>query len=113
MIYNLKNLLTHLLTNTKNLPVVYVAGKVTNLPYNEVWTKFKVKQLELESKGFFVINPMEHVNETEGWQKAMRICVMLLAVSDHVCLLNDWHLSKGATLERNLALPLGINFIEG
>jgi hypothetical protein len=113
MIFNLNSIADYLQTNTENLPVVYLAGKVTGLPYKDVWLKFITKKMELEAKGFFVINPLEHVSEHEDWKKAMRISVVMLAVSDHVYLLDDWHLSTGATLERNLAMPLGINFIEG
>jgi len=102
----------HLALNRDELPVVYVAGKVTGMEYGEAWAQFKLKQQELENTGFYVINPLDHIEETEHWQKAMRQAVVMLACCDHICLLDNWHLSEGATLERNLSLPLGINTIE-
>lgn len=101
-----------ILQNDLNLPIVYIAGKVTGLPYDEVKRKFKMKQLELEAQDFFVLNPVDIVGDGEcDWQEAMRISVMLLANADFICLLPDWHLSEGATLEHSLAIRLGINTI--
>lgn len=112
MIQILIAIANHLNTNTGKLPVVYIAGKVTGLPYNEVWQKFKVKQIELQHDGFFVLNPCDFITEQEDWQQAMRIAVILLSVSNSIYLLHDWHLSTGATLERNLSQPLGITTME-
>jgi len=99
--------------NFQNLPAVYIAGKVTGLPYDEVLLKFKKKQRELEGLGFFVLNPTEIMGDADcDWKIAMRVSVILLANADHICLLPDWHLSPGATLERELALKLGISTID-
>lgn len=100
------------LENVNNWPIVYIAGQVTGLPYNEVWTKFKAKQLELEAQEFHVINPLEHLDEKCEWKEAMRSCIMLLMNADFICLLPDWHKSKGATMERMLSIQLGIPSID-
>ena len=102
------------LDNTFNLPVIYIAGKVTGLPYKEVTAKFKIKQLELEAMDFFVLNPVDVINDEDcNWQEAMRVSVMLLANADYICLLPDWWDSDGAKLERELAMRLGISSFEG
>jgi len=100
------------LQNENNWPIVYIAGKVTGLPYPEVYTKFRSKQLELEAQEYFVLNPCEIIEADCNWEEAMRISVMLLANADFICLLPDWHESKGATLERQLAAHLGIHSID-
>jgi hypothetical protein len=101
-----------ILQNDLNLPVVYIAGMVSGLPYEEVKRKFKMKQLELEALDFFVLNPVEIVGDGDcNWAEAMRVSVMMLANADYICLLPDWHLSKGATLEQQLAMKLGISTI--
>ena len=101
------------LLNDFNLPVVYIAGKVTGLPYKEVSAKFKMKQLELEAMDFFVLNPVDVINDADcSWQEAMRVSLMLLVNADYIYLLPDWWDSDGATLERELAMKLGIGTIE-
>ena len=91
---------------------VYIAGKVTGLPYTEVYAKFKAKQLELEADGYEVVNPCEITPADAEWQAAMRICIKALVQCDSICLLPDWYLSDGAKVERSLALTLGLTTIE-
>jgi hypothetical protein len=91
-----------------NQPVVYIAGKVTDLPYDEVYAKFMAKQLELEAQNFIVLNPCMHIDKNEHWETAMRQALKLLLDADFICLLPDWADSKGAKLERDLALCLNI-----
>lgn len=101
-----------ILQNDLNLPVIYIAGKVSGLPYEEVKRKFKMKQLQLEALDFFVLNPVDIVADGDcSWTEAMRVSVMLLANADFICLLPDWKDSEGAKLEMALALKLGINTI--
>jgi hypothetical protein len=106
------NIAGRLVDNKKNIPVIYVAGKVTNLPYNEVYAKFKVKQMELEAKGYYVLNPCDLIAADCEWEEAMRISVMALSSAHYIYLLPDWWQSEGAKLERALALKLRIPTIE-
>lgn len=70
-------------------------------------------------KGHKVINPLEVVNEAfpeycpkVPWQKAMKITILaMLLNADEVHLLPDWNDSRGAIIERNLALELKIPVI--
>ncbi|MGB4776129.1 MAG: DUF4406 domain-containing protein [Daejeonella sp.] len=92
--------------------VVYLAGKITGIPYEEAFKKFVRAEIKLTEAGFSVINPMVLVHQDAEWQDAMRICISFLPHADHICLLPDWNESKGATVERNLAMALGIGTIE-
>lgn len=94
---------------------IYIAGKVTGLPYDEVKCKFENAKAELfkrhESIVIAVVDPLASVLPDETWPNAMRICISLLMRCDAIALLPDWNQSRGATLERQLALTLGMEVI--
>lgn len=96
---------------TNNVKVVYIAGKVTGLPYPEVVQKFRTRQLMLEAGGYLVINPCDHIKETEDWDTAMKLCLYLLQFANCINLLHDWQDSKGAMIEKEHAEVLGIELL--
>ncbi|HMI03062.1 MAG TPA: DUF4406 domain-containing protein [Pedobacter sp.] len=110
---------SHLLTRLKavksengsDFKFVYIAGKVTGLPYKEVFDKFQQAKTKLLNKGYFVINPCDFIQPDEDWKIAMSICFTLLPAADYIYLLDDWKDSKGAILEKDLADKLGINVL--
>lgn len=86
---------------------IYIAGKVTGLPQQEVVEKFAKAQKDIEEMGFEVVNPIVVVNDFETpWNKAMRMCIAGLTECDAIVLLPDWHESKGARLESDLSIAL-------
>ncbi len=103
---------------------IYLAGKVTGLPHEQVVEKFKRKQEELEAQGFDVINPvslLENINmlrADEGvepfteWHEIMQMCICFLCGGCHeIHMLPCWQDSKGATLERDIALRVNIPIV--
>lgn len=88
--------------------VVYVAGKVTGLPYQHVYSKFKIRENYLRSKGYAVLNPCDWIAGDSDWKNAMQLCVILLSASDKINLLSCWIASEGATIEKELAEKIGI-----
>jgi hypothetical protein len=89
-------------------PLVYIAGKISGLHYDDVVAKFAKREAELSARGFATFNPVAFVDESCDWQEAMRICLAHLPYSDYIDMLPDWQSSKGATWEREVALKLGI-----
>ena len=75
---------------------VYIAGKITGDP--EYREKFRWKKTLLEAEGHIVLNPAELPVGMEP-KDYMRICFSMMEVADEVHFLQDWRLSKGATLE--------------
>lgn len=88
---------------------IYIAGKVTGLPQQEVVAKFAKAQKEIEAMGFEVVNPIEVVNDFDTpWQDAMKMCLTALFECTGIVLLPCWKESKGARIEQALACSLGI-----
>jgi hypothetical protein len=88
---------------------IYIAGKVTGLPHDEVFAKFADMQTNLESVGFEVANPIEIVNNAQStWLEAMKLCIAELLTCDAVYLLPCHTNSRGAIIEKQLATDLNI-----
>ncbi|MGY3054358.1 hypothetical protein ACVWYG_002565 [Pedobacter sp. UYEF25] len=85
------------------LEIVYIAGKVTGLDYEETKQKFSNRAELLTRRGYIVINPMDFIAPGTDWKLAMSICLLLLSVADNINLLPDWYLSKGAQMENDTA----------
>lgn len=95
---------------SKNM--VYIAGKVTGLDYNKAQRKFDNAAAYLELNGFVAVSPMDFVHPEATWEEAMKISLNLLIQSDMIWMLPGWQDSKGATLEREIAMKTGIPFFE-
>lgn len=93
---------------------IYIAGKVTGLPKDEVIQKFAEAQKQFEAYGYEVVNPIEVVNDWEmEWKEAMKLCIAALMECDAIYLLNDYKESKGALLEKQIAKAMNIkNIVE-
>lgn len=103
------------------MKLIYIAGKVTGEPFRETAIKFEKAYNEIKGIGFDAIVPLELVQdylnehpekielpEKELWQLAMKLCISQMVECDAVLLLDDWTRSKGALIESQLALDLGI-----
>lgn len=88
---------------------IYIAGKVTGELPEPTTDKFKKKQIELEGKGFDVVNPIEVVNNVnENWHTAMEMCLQALESCDAIFMLPCYVDSKGAKVELKTAKEMGI-----
>jgi len=84
---------------------IYVAGKITGLPWEQVVQKFSEAQREIEALGFEVINPIILVNDPDtGWKDAMIICLRALSKCHGVYFLPCTIDSRGAKIEMHHAI---------
>ncbi|MDA6068663.1 DUF4406 domain-containing protein [Flavobacterium sp. AC] len=88
---------------------IYIAGKVTGELPEPTAEKFKNMQIELEEKGFDVVNPIEVVdNSNENWYTAIGICLDALESCDAIFMLPCYLDSKGSKIHLKKAKEMGI-----
>ncbi len=87
---------------------IYIAGPMTGIPeYN--FPAFHAEAARLRSDGHDVVNPAEIVTDTSvSWEACMRADIRELVTCEAICLLPGFENSKGARLERRIALDLGM-----
>jgi len=72
---------------------IYIAGKVTGLPAEDVKEKFLRKEKELTAQGYTVYNPVDQLwvkgGQTWTWEKLMRGCITQMMECDEVHFLNE------------------------
>ena len=89
----------------------YVAGKITGLPREDVKEKFNMITSQLTNQGYLVVNPLAVNDNSQSWDVAVRNDIKIMLECDEVHLLPDWQESRGAQLERDIALRLGMNLV--
>lgn len=93
---------------------VYVSGKISGLPYQEVFDKFEHREKQLQMIGFEVINPMKIHNcedRDKPWEEYMAEDIPELLKCSAIYMQKDWGQSKGARVEYAIAKELGFKII--
>lgn len=81
---------------------------MSNLPGLN-YPAFNAAAARLRAAGVHVENPAENPEPPCGtWQGYMRMAVRQLATCDAILLLRGWEESRGACIERRLAIDLGL-----
>ena len=98
------------LPERRSLPTtrVFLSGPMSGLPESN-YPAFHSEAERLRALGYHVENPAENDPPACGtWQGFMRKAVAQLITCDVIALLPGWLESRGATLERQLAVTLGL-----
>ncbi|WP_269497258.1 dATP/dGTP pyrophosphohydrolase domain-containing protein [Castellaniella sp. S9] len=85
---------------------IYISGPMTGMPdYN--YPAFNAAAASLRSAGYDVFNPAQNgVSPTAAWTQHMRVDITALMDCDGILMLDGWMQSKGARLERHIAVQL-------
>lgn len=87
---------------------VYISGPMTGLPEFNYPAFFMAAEI-IRSHGHEPINPAEGMTDMDKpWVWYMRRALRMLLDADEVWMLPRWQRSKGARLERIVALALGM-----
>jgi hypothetical protein len=90
-------------------PRIYISGPVTGIP-NENRPAFTAAELQLRGAAFAVVNPLTLPHRHDKtWASYMRECIPAMLSCESVALLPGWQLSRGAIVERDLAVTLGMD----
>ena len=89
----------------------YIAGKITGFPKGDVKDKFNTMAQQLSGMGYHVVKPDGVYDDTKTWNDAVKNDIRKMLECDEVHLLSDWQDSRGAQLERDIALRLGMQVI--
>jgi len=89
----------------------YVSGNITGLPKTAVQDKFNIIGEELAGKGCHVVKPDALTDDSRTWDDTVRSDIKKMLECDEVHLLSDWQDSRGAQLERDIALRLGMQVV--
>lgn len=91
---------------------IYIAGPISTININHAIVNFAEAELMIVSKGHEAINPMTlRHNHDKSWISYMKACIPELLKCDAIYMLKGWKQSKGARMEKALAVDLGIRVI--
>lgn len=91
---------------------IYISGKITGT--SDYMVRFAKAEKALRTKGWEVVNPAkEDLPKNLPWEEYMKHDVRLLAGCDAIYMLDGWRQSRGACLERELALNLKLKVLYG
>lgn len=84
---------------------VYISGKISGLPLNEVKEKFEKAEEWLEEICCAPVNPLKKAgfNPDASWENHMIEGIRLLFDCDAIYMLDDWLNSRGAIIEKSIA----------
>lgn len=91
---------------------IYISGPITGYDREERKRTFAAAAKHYEDLGYKAVNPMEGEEEGLEWEDYMRRDIEKLCKCDAIAMLPGWEDSKGARLEYEVAMALGMWYEE-
>lgn len=90
---------------------IYISGPISNIPEgNKPSFLAAAEALEARHENVITINPHDNGLPSHApWEAHMRADIRMLLECKSVAMLPGWHNSKGARLERDIAIGLGMD----
>lgn len=87
---------------------IYISGRISGLPFDEVIAKFAEAEKRLSEMGHIPLSPLKNgMPDVANYATHMIIDIMLLLEADAIYMLNDWVDSQGAITELTVARATG------
>ena len=100
-------------TKKMKLKKVYISGKISGLEFADAYSNFEFAEKYINLLNNHVaVNPMklEHVHD-QSWESFMLEDIKALFECDAIYMLKNWGNSKGARIERSIAIETNIEII--
>ena len=90
---------------------VYLSGPITGIKNYKGLFLF-AEEIVRMCDAARIFNPASQIPDSLGYEQAMKRCVAALAEYDTVMLLPGWNTSRGARIEREVALACEMNIVD-
>jgi hypothetical protein len=92
---------------------IYISGQISGLEYADAFERFEQAENKFKDDNWDeIVNPMKlNHKHDKSWENYMLVDIKALFESDAIYMLNNWGNSKGARIERSIAIEMDIIII--